>query len=140
MECVFCRIAQRREAAEIVYEDDELIAFLALAPLAEGHALLATKRHFSSIVAVPAPLQGRMMTTGARLAVALAKVTEADGFNLLLANGVCAGQTVRHAHLHVVPRFSLDGLPLPPSGGEPPSSRRWREIAAAAHRRLIDET
>jgi histidine triad (HIT) family protein len=139
-DCVFCRIAAGEEPAAVVYEDSELLACLHVAPVVPGHALLMTKSHFPAIGAAPPEIQGRLMATANDLATLIARAMNADGFNLLAAAGTCAGQVVRHAHLDIIPRSPLDGLPLPPLGGMAPDPRRIAELQARICRRLDDET
>ncbi|MDT8390284.1 MAG: HIT family protein [Lentisphaeria bacterium] len=136
MGCVFCNIIAGTEPAATIYEDDQSIAFLDIAPLAPGHTLLVPKEHYSSLAPMPAEYQGALMATASRLAVAVMKAVKADGFNLLVNNGTCAGQVVRHAHIHIIPRFCLDTLVLPPPGGRPPSQEKTRDIMDNIKQRL----
>jgi len=126
--CVFCRIVRGEIPATTVYEDDQLLAFLDIAPLAPGHTLLIPKSHHVSLTTVPAELAGRLLATAARIAPAVMRAVEADGFNLLISNGACAGQVVPHVHLHIIPRLPEDGLVLP---------HRTRPYADAAAREAI---
>lgn len=136
MACVFCNIIAGTEPADTIYEDDESIAFLDIAPLAPGHIIVAPKDHYSSIAPMPPASQGALMATASRLAVTAMKALKANGFNLLVNNGTCAGQVIRHAHIHIIPRFCLDTLVLPPPGGPPPSPDETREIAGKIKKRL----
>ncbi len=111
--CVFCGIVAGDIPADKVYEDDRVIAFLDIAPINKGHVLVVPREHFFGITATPAETQARMMQVAARLGAALLRAVGADGFNLILSNGACAGQVVQHVHLHVVPRFPDDGISLP---------------------------
>ena len=128
MDCVFCRIVQGQEKAAIIYEDDEATAFLDLAPVTRGQCLLVPRQHYPSIAAVPPDLEGRLIVLATRLAVAVSKAVDADGFNILLSNGTCAGQAVRHACLTIVPRFPLDGVALPPVGGRCPDAESMQQV------------
>ena len=110
--CVFCRIAIGELPAVMVYADDLVLAFLDIAPLNPGHALVLPKEHHYSITSVPAVTSGRLLQVAAAVGAAVMHAVSADGFNLLLANGPVAGQTVPHTHIHVVPRFPHDGLVL----------------------------
>ena len=111
--CIFCKIIAGAIPAAKLFEDDLVTAFLDIAPLNPGHCLVIPKAHFHSITEVPEATAGRMTAVAAKLGAALMRVVEADGFNLILANGAAAGQVVNHVHLHVVPRLPSDGIQLP---------------------------
>lgn len=111
--CVFCKIAAGDLPADVVYKDDKVIAFLDIAPVNKGHTLVIPRSHFFGITATPREYQARMMEIAARIGAALLRTVDADGFNLILSNGACAGQVVQHVHLHVIPRFPDDGIALP---------------------------
>lgn len=111
--CIFCKIVAGAIPASKLYEDDLVVAFLDIAPLNPGHSLIIPKEHAFNIGGVPEATAGRMLAVAARLGGALMRAVDADGFNLILANGAVAGQVIPHAHLHVVPRFPADGLQMP---------------------------
>lgn len=112
-QCVFCRIVRGELPSTRLYGDDLVLSFLDIAPLNKGHALLIPKEHHASVTTVPTTVLHRMMEVAPRIASALMRAVDADGFNLILSNGACAGQVVPHAHLHLVPRHGDDGLVLP---------------------------
>ena len=111
--CVFCRIAAGDLPSAKLYEDERVVAFLDIAPLNKGHALIVPKEPHNSVTTLPPDYAGRMMQVAARLGQALMRAVKSDGFNLILSNGACAGQVVPHTHLHVIPRHPDDGLVLP---------------------------
>jgi len=109
-DCIFCRIVAGELSATKVYEDDLVLAFLDIAPINPGHLLVIPKEHHESISTVPEAVVGRMMRIAGRLGTAQRRALDADGFNLHLADGACAGQVVMHAHLHVIPRHAEDAF------------------------------
>ena len=120
MSCVFCDIAARRQKAHIVFEDDLVLAFMDIMPVNNGHVLVIPKAHATDFWQLPADAAAAMLPAAQKIAAALkAAGVRCEGLNLWMANGRCAGQTVFHAHLHVVPRFSGDGFGLrfPPHYG-----------------------
>jgi histidine triad (HIT) family protein len=137
--CQFCRIVREEVSVDRVYADDAVVAVLHIAPLTWGHALLIPREHHYSLTTFPPGLLGAFFSAAARLGIALQRATDADGFNLFLANGVCAGQVAPHIHLDIVPRFPADGLILPcrsvPAGD---ASARAR-LLAAVQKRLREE-
>ena len=87
-----------------------MLVFLDIAPINPGHLLVIPKEHHTSSATIPEETAGRLFHVGTRFGVALKRALDADGFNLHLADGQCAGQVVMHAHLHVIPRDVEDGF------------------------------
>ena len=118
--CVFCEIAAGRLEPElVVYRDELVLAFMDIAPGNPGHVLVVPAQHADDIVAVPAATAQRMIVVAQCIARAIRRTElRAEGFNFILNTGRAAGQTVFHAHLHVVPRYSGD------SGGHGDKPRR----------------
>lgn len=107
-DCLFCKIVKGEIPATITHRDSELVAFKDINPKAPFHELVIPTRHFSGLSdahADDAALLGRMMLAGTRLARAAGHAE--SGFRVVMNTGADAGQTVLHAHLHV-----LAGRPL----------------------------
>ena len=102
--CIFCRIIAGEIPSVKLYEDDLVYAFLDIAPINFGHALVIPKAHCESASTIPEATAGRMMKVGSRIGIALKRALDYDAYNLHLADGTAAGQVVMHAHLHVIPR------------------------------------
>lgn len=102
-ECLFCQIAAGKMASDIVYEDNDVIAFNDISPEAPTHVLIVPRRHVASLnetVGGDAPLLGKMMTTAVKLAKQ--RNLDSDGYRLVMNTGREAGQTVDHIHLHLL--------------------------------------
>ena len=110
MECVFCKIARNELEHWKVYEDDKTIAFLDKYPLTKGHTLVATKKHYETLLNAPDEDLKALIVTIKKVADAVCKTMKCDGFNIGQNNGPVAGQIVFHLHFHIVPRFKNDGL------------------------------
>ncbi len=109
--CVFCAIVAGEAPASTIYRDDAVIAFMDIRPANTGHVLVVPLKHEVSLLALDEKTAGHMFTVGRRVAATLKDAgVRLEGFNLFLADGAVAGQTVFHAHLHVLPRFTGDGL------------------------------
>ena len=108
--CLFCRIVAGDIPAAVVLENDAVVAFLDIGPLADGHILVVPRKHFDLLVDVPPETCSAVASVVPVLGRALLDVTQADGFNLLVNNGRAAGQEVMHVHWHLIPRSSGDGL------------------------------
>lgn len=111
---IFTKIINREIPADIVYEDDAIIAFLTIEPINHGHTLVVPKVPFVNILDGDDIVLGQMMVVARKISQALMDAKLAEGINLIMNNGTHAGQEVFHAHLHVVPRLSLDQALLPP--------------------------
>jgi len=108
--CIFCKIVSVQVPAAVVYEDDTIICFLDVNPLAPGHLLVVTRDHFTKLTDVPTDVSSKI---GAILPVAgraALEVTGAPGFNVLNNEGKVAGQVVQHVHFHIIPRNDGDGI------------------------------
>ena len=109
--CLFCKIIAGAIPCAKVYEDENILAFLDINPIARGHSLIVPKGHYPTLLELPAS-EGQALMHGMRLvAKALMEERGADGFNCIQNNFAAAGQMVFHSHWHIVPRFSSDGLP-----------------------------
>lgn len=101
--CIFCKIAAHSVPSEIVFEDDLVVAFKDLRPLAPVHLLIVPKRHIADLNDVPGsdePLYGRIVW----VASALAKkqgIAE-TGWQLFCRVGKGGGQEVGHVHFHLI--------------------------------------
>jgi len=106
--CTFCRIAAGELPADIVFTDDEVVAFLDLRPVFKGHVLLVPREHVATLPDLPARLRDPFLEAGQRLAAAMPAGLGAQGSFVAVNNTV--SQSVAHLHLHVVPRTKGDGL------------------------------
>jgi len=112
-DCIFCRIVRGELPSKKVYEDDEVLAFNDIQPLAPVHFMLVPKRHITSLAdATPddAPVLGRMMALAGRLA---REQGSPDGFRTIVNTGRIGRQDVMHLHIHVVGGPNPLGLMLP---------------------------
>ncbi len=122
-DCVFCKIAARELPASVVYENETLVAFLDVNPLAEGHLLVIPRNHYTRVVDMPAEACAQLAASLPQLGHAVLEVTGAEGFNLLQNNGRVAGQVVPHVHFHLIPRKADDGLGYRWNAGTYPPGR-----------------
>jgi histidine triad (HIT) family protein len=101
--CLFCQIAKKEIAAKILFEDDDLVAFSDIHPVAPTHALVIPRRHLVSLnEAAPADaeLLGKLILAAQRVARE-AKISDA-GWRVVVNTGAHAGQSVFHVHVHVL--------------------------------------
>jgi histidine triad (HIT) family protein len=101
--CLFCKIASKQIPANIVFEDDDLLAFHDINKVAPTHILVIPKQHITSMNdATPEhqALLGKLMLAGKR-AAEIAGIDK-SGYRLVINTGADAGQSVHHVHLHVL--------------------------------------
>jgi histidine triad (HIT) family protein len=105
--CPFCEIAAGRAPAEVVESWPDTIAIRPLNPVADGHLLVIPRGHVEDALDDPA-VTGLVM----QRAVQVGRLYRCD-LNIITSVGPAATQSVKHFHVHLVPRFAGDGLPLP---------------------------
>lgn len=108
--CVFCKIVRGEIPATRVWEDELTLAFMDIGSVNPGHMLVAARAHVEDIHGLDAGLAAAMFQTAARVARAANEALKPQGFSVYQANGKVAGQTVFHAHIHVLPRWENDGM------------------------------
>jgi histidine triad (HIT) family protein len=110
-DCVFCQIVKKEEPAEVVYEDEKVIAFNDFRAAAPTHVLIIPKLHIDSINSIQRdhePLIGHLFTVAAHLAQQ--EGVDKSGYRLVINNGPDAGQAVFHIHLHLLGGQRLKSL------------------------------
>jgi histidine triad (HIT) family protein len=108
-DCSFCRIVDGEIPARTVYEDDDVLAFLDVNPLAPGHTLVIPRAHDQFLRDVPADLSAAVFGTVHDLVGDVEDAVDADAHTVAVNDGPAAGQEVPHMHVHIVPRFDGDG-------------------------------
>lgn len=111
-DCLFCRIAAGGIPADIVHDDDLVVAFRDIAPRAPTHILVVPRRHIASaavLTEADGPLLGRLFAVSADLARS-AGVAE-EGYRLVSNVGRWGGQTVDHLHFHLMGGRAFDWPP-----------------------------
>ncbi len=105
MKDVFCRIIDGEIPSTRVYEDDDVLAILDISQATKGHTLVMPKKHYESMLDTPKDTLHKVYDVAQRIAQAMEAVLGAKGVNILTNAGECAGQSVPHFHVHVIPRY-----------------------------------
>ncbi|MDP3900223.1 MAG: HIT family protein [bacterium] len=111
-DCIFCKIITGVIPAQKIYEDDKVFAFLDINPVNPGHTLVIPKEHFKNIMETPPEILCNLVKVVQKIAPAIVKATDSEGFNVGINTGSSAGQVIFHTHIHVMPRRSDDGRAL----------------------------
>lgn len=106
--CVFCKILNGDIPSTKLYEDEDFAIILDVGPATFGHALIIPKSHYANLYEMPEALLSKCIALAKVWGEKLVKALDADGLNLVQNNGLAAGQTVFHCHLHLIPRYDND--------------------------------
>ena len=106
--CIFCKIINGDIPSHKVYEDDHVLAFLDIGPIAKGHTLVIPKHHAETIADLPESEAAACGAVIPKIAAAVQKVTQCTAYNVLQNNGKLAGQAVFHVHFHIIPRYDSE--------------------------------
>lgn len=107
---IFARILRGELPAVRVDEDEMTLAFMDVMPQAEGHVLVIPKSPAINLFSLDAAYHGVLLTATQRVARAVQRGLGCPGVMIAQLNGTAAGQTVYHAHIHVIPRY--EGIDL----------------------------
>ncbi|MDP3477208.1 MAG: HIT family protein [Hydrogenophaga sp.] len=117
---VFTRIVRREIPAAIVFEDEQVIAFMDAGQVNPGHVLVATKRQVETVMDLSEAEAGHLFAIATRVAKAVQAAFEPTGMTLLQTNKPDGWQTVPHVHVHVLPRHANDSVGLEWPRKDPP--------------------
>ena len=109
-ECIFCQIIQKQLPSNVVYEDEQVVAFLSNRPVNEGHTLVVPKKHYANIYEISEYETAYLFKIVKRVALAVRESAHAEGIRIVQNNGEAAGQVVFHLHIHVIPMKPQEGF------------------------------
>ncbi len=110
MDCVFCQIAAGKIPGKTLYQDEEVIAFRDIDPVAPTHLLIIPKRHIPSLAHLSdaeTPLIGHMVKIANQLA--REEGISESGYRLVISSGEEGGQVIPHLHMHLLGGKRLSG-------------------------------
>ena len=113
--CPFCSIAEGSEETKLLAESKHSIAFLDQYPLNEGHSLIIPRKHEPSLFNLTTEERQDIWKLVDKVHELISRQLNPDGFNIGVNVSESAGQTVGHAHIHLIPRFKGD-VPDPKGG------------------------
>ncbi len=117
--CIFCKIANGEIPSKTLYEDETFRVILDLGPATRGHALILPKEHADNLFELPDETASKVLVLAKEMAGKMTEKLNCDGMNLVQNNGETAGQTVKHFHMHLIPRYVNDGQRIGWVPGEP---------------------
>jgi histidine triad (HIT) family protein len=110
-ETIFAKILRGEIPCHRVYDDDKVLAFLDVNPIARGHTLVIPREPAETIDKLSDDASAAIGRVLPRIARAVLAVTGAPAFNVLQNNGPLAHQAVMHVHFHIIPKYE-DGTGL----------------------------
>ena len=134
--CTFCAIVAGRAPCERLFEDDDTLVFMDIHPANDGHCLVIPKAHRPTVFDIAPGEFAAVARTLVRISLAVRQALRPAGLSLVQANGVAAGQSVLHLHVHVLPRREGDELPMNWSRSNPGDSARIAALAEQIRRHL----
>lgn len=108
--CIFCKIINGDIPSVKVYEDEDFVIMLDIGPATFGHVLILPKEHYANLFEMPEELLVKAVKLAKSFGEKLVKALHADGMNVVQNNGLAAGQTVFHFHMHLIPRYEGDSV------------------------------
>lgn len=110
-DCLFCRIAAGELPANVLYQDDDVMAFHDINPQAPLHALIIPRKHIATLAELPAEdteLAGKLFQVAKHIAAEQGHAE--NGYRVIMNCGKHGGQVVYHIHLHLLAGKQLHGL------------------------------
>ena len=127
-DCIFCKIANGEIPSTTIHENEEFRVFFDINPASKGHCLIVPKQHYNDIFDMDAETGGKLFSLATVVARSLKKELNCEGMNIVQNNGIIAGQTVFHFHLHLIPRYTGDTVNV----GWQPGEANMEELAELA--------
>src|SRR3989344_66290 len=112
MKCEHCDIIERKNASEIIYEDNEVIVAIKDLVLPPGKITIFPKEHFTILELVPEHILEKCVSIANKVSIAIFDSLGCQGTNFLVQNGLGAGQIVPHFSIEIIPRIENDNLDL----------------------------
>jgi len=112
MKCEYCELIADRSKAEILYEDEEVVVAVKDLVMTPGQITVFPKEHFTILEMVPDKILRKCAAMANKVSIAAFESIGCQGTNIIIQNGVSAGQKVPHFAFEVVPRREGDGLNL----------------------------
>tara|TARA_Y100000310_G_C20571290_1_gene758175 strand:+ start:372 stop:1190 length:819 start_codon:yes stop_codon:yes gene_type:complete len=109
-QCIFCHIISGKVQSKKIYEDDKVLAILDINPANPGHVLVLPKEHYAIMPQLSSEEIANVFMIVKTISNACLRSLGVQGTNIIVQNGVAAGQKAQHFMVHVIPRQENDGL------------------------------
>ena len=112
MKCEYCEIVEGREKYAVLFQDEQMMIVVKDLVITPGQITLLSKEHFTILEMVPDPILEKCSILANKVSMAIFESLGSHGTNILIQNGLGAGQKVPHFAVEIVPRIENDNLPL----------------------------
>jgi len=109
MNCIIC---EKKFENNILFEDDNIMIMLAIEPSVNGHIQIFSREHYTIMEQVPDDVVNKMVSAANKMSIVLFESMKVHGTNIIINNGVPAGQKVPHFSIDILPRRTDDNLKL----------------------------
>ncbi|HPW34518.1 MAG TPA: HIT family protein [Candidatus Paceibacterota bacterium] len=107
--CLFCQIIDGKKSAQIVYQNESVVAVLDVFPRSLGHVIVLPRHHVENILELSANEMGLVFDGVQTVTKLLKDKLSPHGFTIGINHGKVSGQVIDHLHIHIIPRFDGDG-------------------------------
>ena len=104
--CIFCDIIDGNIPSKKVYEDDNILAILDISQATLGHTIVMPKKHYDNFLEMSNDEFKYLMGKVQEVSNKIVNKLNAKGCNTLINTNEVAGQTVKHTHVHIIPRYN----------------------------------
>lgn len=108
--CIFCKIVNKEIPANIIYEDEHLLAFLDINPISDGHTLIVPKKHYKDLNEINEDIAGKALVLAGKIGASVVESFNYEGYSIWENNGDF--QDVAHFHIHVFGRHKNNDLKI----------------------------
>jgi len=109
-QCIFCQIISGKVQSKKVYEDDKCLAILDINPANPGHTVVLPKEHYSIMPQLSEEEIAHLFMIAKNISNAALRALQVQGTNIVVQNGIAAGQKAQHFMIHIIPRKDGDGI------------------------------
>jgi len=102
-DCIFCKIARGEIKGDVIADEDNFIVMNDIDQSILGHCLVIPKKHYETILDMPATLGTELVDIAKKQSLRLIKEGKAEGIKLVNNNYEASGQFIKHFHLHIIP-------------------------------------
>src|SRR3989344_6684053 len=112
MKCEYCEISEGSEKAALIYHDEDIVVAVRDVAIIPGQVLIFPRQHFPILELIPDKILAKCAAIANKVGVAVFESFACQGTNIIIQNGLSAGQKIAHFALEVIPRRENDNLKL----------------------------
>lgn len=109
-DCIFCNAEKGETKLDRIYEDKEIVAVVHPRPAVPGHVIVFPKKHYQIFEQISDYEAAGLFNIANKISIAVFEGIKAAGTNIILQNGVAAGQEIPHVCIHIIPRKEGDNI------------------------------